>query len=484
MRDVHPIFLAGRWIASTARASFDATNPGTGQSIPGAFPISPWSEIDTALTAAVEAFERIADDITGRCDFLDRYARLIEAGVSELAAIAHDETGLPVHPRLIEQELPRTIRQLRDSAAAARDGAWALPTVDETHNLVSMHRPIGPVVVFGPNNFPFAYNGIVGGDFAAALPGGKPGIAPVDPPLPPTTAPLPPLPRQTPPDAGLHPASVQLIYHMSNDDGLKLVADRRVGAVGFTGSRAGGLALKRAADEAGIPIYLEMSSVNPVVMLPGALADRCDALADQFTTSSLLAAGQFCTNPGLVFLIGSSDAERFVARAVETFRAAEPQTMLSRGTVESLDRAVRQMRQSNGVELLVGGQVVPGARCAYRPTLLRTIGQTFLDDAEQKQSEMFGSAALLVFCESIDQLRDCLRQLDGQLTGSICVGSGDDEAYEKIEPILRRRVGRLLNDQMPTGVAVSPAMQHGGPFPATGHPGFTAVGPPATLRRF
>jgi NADP-dependent aldehyde dehydrogenase len=385
---------------------------------------------------------------------------------------------------LLEQELPRTIKQLRDCAAAARDGTWALRTVDAVRNLVSMHRAIGPVVVFGPNNFPFAYNGIVGGDFAAAIASGNPVIARCHPLQPHTTTRLAQLVEQAISDVGLHPAAVQLIYGMSNEDGLKLVSDRRVGAVGFTGSRSGGLALKGAADAAGIPIYLEMSSVNPVVLLPGALADRCEAIADQFTTSSLLSAGQFCTNPGLVLMVAGDDAERFIARAVDTFRAADAQTMLSRGTVESLHRAVEQMRRSPGVQLLVGGEVVPGPRCAYRPTLLRTTGDAFLGDLHQKQSEMFGSAAMVVVCDTVSQLRACIQGIEGQLTGSIYSGSGDDEIHASVSKRLRRRVGRLLNDQMPTGVAVSPAMQHGGPFPASGHPGFTAVGAPATLRRF
>ena len=188
------------------------------------------------------------------------------------------ETALPILPRLKESELPRTIDQLRQAAAAAREGSWALPTIDTKNNLRSCYGAIGPVCVFGPNNFPFAYEGIAGGDFASAIAAGNPVIAKAHPSHPGTARLLAELAQRSAEEAKLPPGTVQMIYRLENDDGLRLMKDRRVAAVGYTGSRKAGLALKAAADSAGIPIYLELSSINPVVILPGALASAAKKL--------------------------------------------------------------------------------------------------------------------------------------------------------------------------------------------------------------
>ena len=477
-----PVLIAGEWRDADASSTFAATNPATGEALPGVFPVSRWSDLDAALDAADGAFEQLqelpAEKIAA---FLDRYADKIDADNEELAKLGEAETALPAATRLGKVEIPRTSNQLRLCAKAARLGEWAMPTLDTGANIRSMHVAIGPVVVFGPNNFPFAFNGISGGDFAAAIASGNPVIAKGHPLHPGTTRRLGELAKQALEETGLPAATVQLLYHFDNDDGLKLVADPRVGATAFTGSRKGGLALKAAADAAGKPAYLEMSSVNPVVLLPSALDQKADDLAAEYATSCLMGVGQFCTNPGLVFVVKGEPADAFLDGVKAKFEAAEPGTLFADSGVKSLGGGVDTLARS-GATVVTGGEAAGG--CRYANTLLRATGDAFLKAPADLQTEAFGNAGLVVVCDSVDQIAACLRHLEGNLTGCIYSGEGDDADYATVEKPLRRRVGRLLNDKMPTGVAVSPAMVHGGPYPSTGHGGFTAVGPPASLRRF
>jgi NADP-dependent aldehyde dehydrogenase len=379
-------------------------------------------------------------------------------------------------------ELPRTTNQLRQ-AAAALEGTWALPTIDAKLNIRSLLAPIGPVLTIGPNNFPFAYNGVAGGDFAAAIAAGNPVIAKAHPCHPLTTKLLAEEALAALGETGLPPATVQLIYHIKPEDGLRLVADKRLGAVGFTGSRAAGMKLKAAADAVGKPIYLEMSSINPVLILPGALAERGEKLVDEFTGSCLLAGGQFCTSPGLVILFAGADAEKFISGVKSKLEAAAPVTLLASGVVRNLAAGVKAL-QDAGAQLITGGSPLAGNKFAN--TLLRASGETFLASPDKLQTEVFGNASLVVVARDAAQAAEILSHLEGNLTGSIYsdTNGADDALYDELSPLLRSRVGRLLNDKMPTGVAVTAAMNHGGPFPATGHPGFTAVGFPASMRRF
>ncbi|HEX6986618.1 MAG TPA: aldehyde dehydrogenase family protein, partial [Planctomycetaceae bacterium] len=258
-----------------------------------------------------------------------------------------------------------------------------------------------------------------------------------------------------------------------------------IGATGFTGSRPGGVALKEAADRAGKPIYLEMSSINPVFVLPGALAERLDAIADEFTASCLMGAGQFCTNPGLVVLPAGEPGEAFAAAVARRCENAPVGTMLAEGVQRGFLDGVETLRKA-GAEVVTGGAAGGGKGYCARNTLLKVTGEQFLADPHTLQTELFGNGSLFVLADGIDEMLAVIDALEGNLTG--CVYSdtkgGDDALYDRIAPALRTKVGRLLNDKMPTGVAVSPAMNHGGPFPATGHPGFTAVGIPAAIHRF
>jgi 2,5-dioxopentanoate dehydrogenase len=481
-----PVLIANQWRASAGLSDFQAENPNTKTALGECYPVSDWSDCLAALQAAASAAEQLRKTSpTVIATFLENYATAMESEKEALVAMAHAESGLPASPRLADVELPRTTMQLRQAAAATRDGSWSMPTLDVKNNIRSYLAPLGPVIVFGPNNFPFAFNSIAGGDFAAALAAGNPVIAKANTSHPGTTRLLANIAHKVALESQLPAGTIQLLYRTSHADGAKLVADARVGAIAYTGSRHAGLALKAAADAAGKPIYLELSSVNPVVFLPSALQERLEDCATQFVTSCLMGAGQFCTNPGLVLLLAGNTTEQFLAQVGEKFAAAPAGTLLSRGVRDSLQTGIATLQKA-GAKVVAKSENVPAERYCCANTLLRASGSDFLRDPKQLQTEAFGNAALVVVAEHVDQLTACLQVLEGNLTGCIYSETqGKEESlYNQVAFHLRPKVGRLLNDKMPTGVAVSPAMNHGGPYPATGHPGFTAVGIPASLRRF
>ncbi len=446
------VLIAGQWRPAKSSGTFRAENPATRELLPAEFPVSTWDDCDAALSAAADAFEELgrlpAEKLAA---FLEAFATRIEARADEIVQLASQETALPVTPRLAGNELPRTTAQLRQAAAAAREGSWALPTIDTKANIRSQLAGIGPVAVFGPNNFPLAFNSASGGDFAAAIAAGSPVIAKANSSHPGTTRLLAEEAFAAVQATGLPAATVQLLYRTSHADGD----------------------------------YLELSSVNPVVILPGALDERLDAIAADFSTSCLMGTGQFCTNPGLVILLSGPQTEKFIGQLVEKFTAAPVGTLLSASVAKSLAYGIATLTAS-GAKVLAGGTAGGGKGHSHANTLLRASGKDFIAAPEKLQTEAFGNASLLVVCDDLAEATRVIQHLEGNLTGCIYshTGTADEAAYAKIAPALRSKVGRLLNDKMPTGVAVSPAMNHGGPYPATGHPGFTAVGIPASLRRF
>jgi NADP-dependent aldehyde dehydrogenase len=479
---MEPVLIAGEWRQSSSIDSFQAVNPNEGRPIDTSFPVSSMSDVDTALDAGVHAARQLRDmPRSVIADFLDAYADAIDADVRRIVATAHDETGLPTTPRL-EAELPRTTDQLRQAARAVHDGSWVTATVDTASNIRSMYAPLDkPVIVFGPNNFPIAFNGVAGGDFAAAIAAGNPVIAKANPGHPQTTRYIAEAAVKAIGVSGVPEAMVQLIYRVRGEDGLAIVSDQRVGAVGFTGSKSAGLALKGAADAAGVPIYLELGSVNPVFVLEGALEARGGIIASDFYASCTLGAGQYCTNPGFVIVPAGEAGDRFVKNVVELFRQAEAGTLL--GEPGHLGDGVSTL-EKHGAEVMVGGELVQGDRFAFENTLLMITASEFLVDSEALQTEVFGPVSLMIRADNSEEMAAVAAAMEGNLTGGIYSEPSDEAAYAKVEVELRPRVGRLLNDKMPTGLTVVASMNHGGPYPATGHPGFTAVGIPASIHRF
>src|SRR6187551_1242896 len=299
---LEPVLIAGEWRqAANPAGSFAAIDPSTGKTLPEAFPVSGTEDVAAAFRAAADAVVALrAVPVENIARFLEDYAARIEAAADALVERAARETGLPAAPRLSKVELPRTTGQLRQGAAAARDRSWTLATIDTKANLRSYYGPMGgPVIVFGPNNFPFAFNSVAGGDFVAAIAAGNPVIGKANTGHPGTSKLLAELALAAARAAGLPAGMVQLVYRTPPDVGYVLVSDPHVAATGFTGSKNAGLKLKEAADRAGKPIYLEMSSTNPVFILPRALDERGAAIAKELFDSCAMGAGQFCTRPGI-----------------------------------------------------------------------------------------------------------------------------------------------------------------------------------------
>jgi len=483
-----PVLVDGAWRPARFPAgTFAAIDPATGAPLPGDFPISGFRDLDDALTAAVravEAFDRPDPERSARA--LESFARLAEERRAAIVALAHRETALPLEPRLRSIEFPRLLDQLRQATSAGRDRSWRRAIIDTRLDLRSILEPLGgPVIIFSPSNFPFAFNSVGGGDFAAAWGAGNPVIAKAHPGHPGTTRLFAEIAREAAEEAGLPASWIQMVYHFGPEDGLRLVADPRVGATAFTGSRAAGLRLKEAADRAGKPIFLEMSSVNPVFILPGALEEKGRELASELYASCTMGAGQFCTKPGLVVVPDGVEAEEFFGGVRTLFEAPTTGFLMGERFLNGIKDAVAGLTAA-GATLVCGGRTLDGPGYRFANTLFRLSGERFLATPEAFQIEAFGAYSIILFARDAAAMREIASRLEGNLTGTIYSGrSGKDDAlYAALEPVLRHKVGRLLNDRLPTGVAVSPAMNHGGPFPATGHPGFTSVGIPASFLRF
>jgi len=488
MSELQQVLIDGAWRDSDAPvATLRAHNPASGEAIGPEFPVSSAAEVERAVAAAASVSEAMAAaDPAQIAAFLERYADDIEAEAEALVELAHLETGLPIAPRLREVELPRTSSQLRQAARAAREHSWTRPVIDSKGGLRSMFGPLGkPVVVFGPNNFPFAFNAIAGSDFASSIVARNPVIAKVHPLHPGTSQKLGRIAHAALLASGLPAAAIQMLYRIEHGSSRFLVGQSVIGGVGFTGGRAGGLALKAEADAAGVPFYAEMSSVNPVFLLEGALVERGAALAQEFFTSCTMGSGQFCTNPGLLVVPEGAAGDAFVAAASAHFDAAPAQVLFSADGKHGLNAALATL-QAAGARRIAGGDDPERPGHWVQPKLLMVDGARFLADSRQLQSEAFGPASLIVRSRDAAQAQSIARIFEGNLTATLYRASDgrDDAEAAALMPLLRTRVGRLSVNKMPTGVAVSAAMNHGGPYPATSHPGFTAVGMPAAIARF
>ncbi len=485
---LQPVLIAGKWRqAANPVDSFTAVNPATTSPLTDRYPVSGMEDVEAALEAAqaaVTALRTVLPETIAR--FFEVFAENIETRAEALVELANLETAFPKEPRLRSVELPRTTDQLHQAAATVRDRSWCHATIDTKTNIRSLYGPLGgPVIVFGPNNFPFAFNSAAGGDFAAAVAAGNPVIAKANTGHPGTTRLLAEAAFDAVQTCGLPSGMVQLLYRTPPEVGFTMASHPLTGATGFTGSRSAGLALKAAADKAGKPIYLEMSSVNPIFVLPGALEERLTDVAGELYASCSLGAGQFCTNPGLVIIQEGEQGEAFLTEVRRHFAENPGGTLLGPQGPKGIAAALEVLTK-NGAEIITGGKELDGNGYSFANTLLRVSGDVFLAHPDALQTEAYGTVSLIVFSRDAAQMTEIAAALEGSLTGCIYshTKGKDDGVYDRIEPVLREKVGRLLNDKMPTGVAVSPAMNHGGPYPSTGHPGFTAVGIPASLLRF
>ncbi|TDQ53048.1 aldehyde dehydrogenase (NADP(+)) [Actinorugispora endophytica] len=489
--DGKPI-VAGKPVEGGA-GSLQAVDPATGEEFGPAFGLVDARQIEDATRAAEAAFDVFrAQAPDERASFLRRVADNIEAIGPELTARAVRESGLP--QARLEGERARTVGQLRMFADVVAQGDALQARIDPAlpdrkpaprPDLRLAHVPVGPVVVFGASNFPLAFS-TAGGDTASALAAGCPVVVKAHNAHPGTAELVGQAVAKAVADSGLPGGVFSLLFGEGNAIGQALVADPRIKAVGFTGSRAGGLALMRtaAARPEPIPVFAEMSSTNPVVVLPGALAgDAVEDLAAAYVGSLTLGSGQFCTNPGLVFVPSSPQGDRFVAAAGRLVAEAVGQTMLTGPIARAFEAGVEALAAEPGVETVARGTGGSGPN-GPAPGLF-TAGLASLTANPRLQEEVFGAAGLVVRYPSAEALAEALEAMEGQLTATLHADSGspaDVEDARLLIPVLERRVGRIVFGGWPTGVEVAHAMVHGGPFPATSDPRGTSVGSLAVHR--
>lgn len=445
------------------------------------------ADVERACALAEEAFDGYrALPPERRAAFLDDSAARIEALGDALTERAMAETGLP-RARL-EGERARTAGQLRMFASLVRSGDAldvriepALPARQPPRTELRFWRiGLGPVVVFGASNFPLAFS-VAGGDTASALAAGCPVVVKAHPAHPGTSELVGRAIQQAVAAAGLPAGVFALLFDAGHDIGSALVTHPAIRAVGFTGSRAGGLALLKlaAARREPIPVYAEMSSVNPNVLLPAALASRSATLARDFAASATLGNGQFCTNPGLVLGLAGEGFDAFAAHAAEAFDAVPAGVMLTDGILGAYERGIERLARHPHVTTLARGAAAAGRA---RATLLRVRASELLIDGVLGE-EVFGPSSLLVECADLAELRAVLRGLEGQLTITLHMDAADTAIARELLPLLERKAGRILANSFPTGVEVCDAMVHGGPFPATSDGRSTSVGT-AAIERF
>ena len=459
-----------------------AHNAATGEAIgPEVSEASGADVADACALAAGAALAFGALTPQDRAAFLERIGEGILAIGDGLIETAMAESGLP-RPRL-EGERMRTVNQLRMFAAELRQGYWLDATIDPAlperapprPDLRRMNVPLGPVAVFGASNFPLAFS-VAGGDTASAFAAGCPVVVKGHPAHPGTGELVARATAKAVADSGLPAGVFSYLLGSSHELGGALVSDPRIKAVGFTGSRGGGLALLRIAQQRSepIPVYAEMSSINPVVVLPGAVGANAEALGAAFVASLTLGAGQFCTNPGLVLAIDSPELDRFVAAAAGALGGVGPATMLTASIAEAYVHGVAALDAHSGARRVAGVVGSGGA-------LFETTAERFVIDVALGH-EVFGASAVLVRCTDETELVKVIAALEGQLTATLHADARDEAMAARLLPLLANRVGRVLANGWPTGVEVARAMVHGGPFPATSDARTTSVGTLAMQR--
>lgn len=469
--------------AHQAEARFSAVNPANGTVLRPSFSSADGESVRAAAALADAAFPvYAATDLSTRAAFLETIADNILAIGDDLIARAIAESGLP-RARL-EGERGRTVGQLRLFAQVVRQGDWLDATIDPAlpertplprPDVRRINVPVGPVAVFGASNFPLAFS-VAGGDTASALAAGCPVIVKGHPAHPGTGELVARAIGAAVATNGLPPGIFSYLPGDTNDLGAALVADPRVQAVGFTGSRGGGLALMRiaAARAQPIPVYAEMASINPVILLPAALAARGPEIAAGFVQSLTTGAGQFCTNPGLMIAIESPQLDAFVAEAARLLSGTQPLTMLTPGIHASFDKGVEALATHEAVRTVARGCPSTGPNQAVG-ALFETDAAHFLADPALGH-EVFGSSSMIVRCRDLAEVARVISGLEGQLTATVHMDAPDEPAAAALIPLLTRRAGRILANAWPTGVEVCPAMVHGGPYPATSDGRTTSVG--------
>jgi NADP-dependent aldehyde dehydrogenase len=483
--------LIGRQAVRGDEKPLRAFNPATGSDIAEpVFGSGTIVNVQQACELAAKAFDPYRQlPVAVRAEFLERIADGITALGEALIQRAHEESGLP--KARLEGERGRTTGQLKLFAEVVRAGQWLAATLDSPlperkplprADLRMQKIPLGPVAVFGASNFPLAFS-VAGGDTAAALAAGCPVVVKAHRAHLGTSEMVGRVIQRVAQEMDLPEGVFSMIVGAGSSVGEALVAHPAIKAVGFTGSRAGGTSLMRvaAARHEPIPVYAEMSSINPVFLLPGALKARAEVIARGFVDSLVLGAGQFCTNPGLAIAVDSDALKDFVATASAALAAKPAQTMLTAGIHAAYEDGEGRLAGTKGVEAVAHGTVPTGPTQA-RAALFVTDAQTFLS-TPVLEDEVFGPVSTIVRCRDEQELLEVAEHFAGQLTATLQMRSDDLPAARKLVPVLERKAGRILINGFPTGVEVSHAMVHGGPFPATSDSRVTSVGT-TSIERF
>ncbi|MGB8405214.1 MAG: aldehyde dehydrogenase (NADP(+)) [Mycobacterium sp.] len=479
------MIIAGAQVRGTG-AQVRGLDPVSGAALEPPYRYGDAGHVEAACASAIEAFGPYrATSAARRAMFLEAIAAGIEALGEDLVDRAVAETGLP--STRINGEMGRAAGQLRLFASVLREGSWQDAWIDPGQpdrkpaprpDLRQRAVPLGPVAVFGASNFPLAFS-VAGGDTASALAAGCPVVVKAHDAHPGTSELVGRAIAAAVAECGLPAGTFSMLYGDGPELGSALVADPRIKAVAFTGSRSGGTALAAvaAARAVPIPVYAEMSAVNPVFLLPGALRDGPGETARGFVASLALGSGQFCTNPGLVIAVDSPELDEFVSAAREELHRCAAGPMLTPGIAANYARGVAELALR--AELVAQGH--EGGRNHGQAALFSTDASTFVASKELA-AEVFGAAGVLVRCRDADEMISVARGLEGQLTATVHAVESDLGTAARLLPELELIAGRIVFNGWPTGVEVGQAMVHGGPYPATTDSRSTSVGARAIER--
>ena len=482
--------IIGQELVKGSKKAIYGINPATGENLEPAYLGGGVLEVERACALAEQAFDIYREtDIESRAKFLEQIAANLATNGPAIVERARLESGLP--KARLEGELGRTMNQLKLFAEEVRAGRWLGVKIDTAmpertplprSDLRLRHIPLGPVAVFGASNFPLAFS-VAGGDTASALAAGCPVVVKGHSAHPGTSELVGKAIQAAVKSSGLPEGTFSLLFGSGADIGSALVADSRIKAVGFTGSRSGGVALMKiaAARPEPIPVYAEMSSINPFYLMPEALKNRADSIAAGFVNSMLMGSGQFCTNPGLLIVREAEGLDVFLSTVVDLVTVAQPSTMLTPGIYQAFESGVKKLQANANVQLLAQALDASGPN-QCRARLFVTTAKSFLND-HALRDEVFGSSSLVIRCKTDEEMLELSNSFEGQLTATVLMDPSDNSTFVKrLLSILERKVGRILFNGYPTGVEVCHAMVHGGPFPATSDSRTTSVGTEAIWR--
>lgn len=477
--------------AEPSGESFEAINPATGKELEGAFFKASSVDITNALNGAEIAFQTYKNiDKDLKASFLRSIADEILSLGDELISRAAAESGLPV--ARLQGELGRTTGQLRLFADLVEEGSWVQAIIDPAlpekkpmprADIRRMLVPLGPVVVFGASNFPLAFS-VAGGDTASALAAGCPVVVKAHPAHLGTSALVGSAIIKAIDKSGLPKGLFSLLYDSGYEVGAALVKHPKTKAVTFTGSFKGGNALIRLAQEreVPIPVFAEMGSINPIILLPGALENRAEELAQKCAGSITQGSGQFCTNPGLMIAVQSPALEKFKSALAAAILASPSSTMLTAGIFSNYSQLSKEILDDNHIDLLAESTVInKELECQPAARVALISAKDFISSIKFQQ-EIFGPYSLLVTAKDAIELQEVISVLEGQLTATLMAEPQELENYQELLNELIDKTGRLILNGVPTGVEVCAAMQHGGPHPATNDSRFTSVGSMAIYR--